>query len=131
MRIIAPLSRSLTAAALVVFAPSALTTLTAPAEAAPAAETCGPYEMSGLLSGRTAVLAVQTRGDIDCDQAAAVMYRYLSDPGLARQGSAGFAFFDGWRCAAVSFGAIDDLGYSARCVHEQRGLDVRAVDAPR
>ena len=123
------IARALSVAALVFLVPArGAVTPPAPATAAPAPTTCGPYTMRGLLSGRTSVVAVQSHGgDIDCTEASEVMYRYLSDRTLERHGSGGFAFFDGWRCATVAFGSVDDLGYNAGCTHESRRFDIRAV----
>lgn len=69
----------------------------------------------------TEVLVVRPQIGIDCVQATAVVHRYLNDDGLDRQGSGGFASFDGWACSSTSGAASFGTGRAGSCGSDDGG----------
>lgn len=66
-------------------------------------------------SGNVGDVVVQN-GQLSCDEAMAVVKRYLNDPTLTHEGNTWSAQFDKWICASPTVTASQMDGYTTSCV---------------
>jgi len=104
--------------------PSTTTAAPPPSTAAPAE--CAPFVTSSIGNQ----VEVVHPDDVPCDQAVAIVTRYLS-PDTVTEGSGGYAEIDGWTCRSSSGSDAEATGVSGTCEDaEGRVIEMRTVSAP-